>query len=106
MGLFQNRPLPLTLDDLDLPTVLVGQATLDPSTLNNTNGTATTPVPVTGAALGDIVTGLSFSQPLGGIKLTGEVTASNTVTVSFTNDTADAVEITSGTLRAQVTKAT
>ena len=100
-------PAPLKLSDIALPTPpLTGSVTVDPSTLTNTNGVATTTITVTGAALGDLVTGLSFSQNLGGLRISGYVSAANTVTVEFLNDTNAAVEIASGTLRAQVTKAT
>ena len=98
-------PAPLKLSDIALPTpTLTGSVTVDPSTLTNTNGVATTTITVTGAALGDLVTGLSFSEDLKGLGLRGWIRAADTVTVEFSNDSTAPIEIGSGTLRVAVTK--
>lgn len=61
-------------------------------------GTAvTTTVSVTGAALGDIVS-VSYSGNLSGIVLTGWVSATGVVSVSFFNPTGAAVDLANGTL--------
>ena len=65
----------------------------------------TTTVTVTGAALGDIVTGVSFSLDLQGISVSGPVSAADTVSVLFFNGTAAAIDLASGTLRVRVEKA-
>ena len=65
---------------------------------------ATTTVSVSGAALGDFAEA-SFSLSLGGLRLSAYVSAANTVTVSFFNPTAGAIDLATGTLRASVRKA-
>ncbi len=87
-----------------LATVLAGSATYDPASLADAAG-ATTSVTVTGAALGDIVTGLSFSLDLQGITLTGYVSAPDTVAVRFQNESGFTVDLSSGTIRVTVKKA-
>lgn len=83
---------------------LVGQAVYDPASLVDGAG-ATTTVTVTGAALGDYVAGVSFSNDLQGITLTGWVSASNTVSVRFQNESTGTLDLASGTIRARVLKA-
>jgi hypothetical protein len=83
---------------------LVGSATYDPGSLNDGAG-ATTTVTVTGAALGDFVTGVSFSLDLQGITVTGWVSSSNTVSVRFQNESGGTLDLASGTLRVRVSAA-
>lgn len=87
----------------ELRTDLQGSATYDPPNLAAGTIAATT-VTVSGASLGDLVKA-SFSLDLQGIKLLASVDAANTVSVTFWNPTAGALNIASGTLRARVWKA-
>lgn len=64
----------------------------------------TTTVTVTGAALGDLVVGVSMNVDLAGTELRGYVNATDTVTVYHRNDTGGNVNLASGTLTAQVRK--
>ena len=57
----------------------------------------TTTVTVTGAALGDIVTGVSFSLDLQGLSVSESVSPADTVSVLFFNGTAVAIDLASGT---------
>jgi cytoskeletal protein RodZ len=81
-----------------------GSVSYDPPNLT-TGSFASTTVTVTGAALGDFAQA-SFSLSTQGIEVTAEVTATDTVTVTFKNDTGGTINLASGTLRATVTKAT
>ena len=82
---------------------LSGSATYDPPEL--TDGTsATTTVTVTGAALGDFAKA-SFAADLQGVTLDAWVSAADTVSVKFTNNTGGTVDLASATLRARVEKA-
>jgi hypothetical protein len=58
-----------------------------------------TTVTVTGAALGDFVTGVSLSLDTDGLILYGWVSAANTVTVRAQNESGGALDIASATLR-------
>lgn len=80
-----------------------GSATYDPPSLVD-GATTTTTVTVTGAALGDFAIA-SFSLSLQGIIVTAYVSAADTVTVIFQNETGGTIDLASGTLRAKVTKA-
>jgi hypothetical protein len=80
---------------------LTGSAVYDPPSLVDGAG-ATTTVTVTGAALGDYVEGVSFSLDVQGITLTGWVSAANTVSVRFQNETGGTLDLASGTVRAAV----
>jgi hypothetical protein len=82
---------------------LTGSATFDAGNLVDGAGETTT-VTVTGAALGDFVTGVSFSLDLQGIGVTAWVSATNTVSVRFQNETTGAIDLGSGTLRVVVQK--
>ena len=62
---------------------------------------STTTVVVTGASLGDFATA-SFSAPNAGVQLFAQVTAANTVTVSFWNSTGAPIDLAAGTLRVRV----
>jgi hypothetical protein len=90
---------PLAIADRTAP---IGTATWDPPSLATT-AQATTTVAVPGAALGDYVT-TSFTRDLQGLQLTGYVSAPDTVTAVLRNDTAGAVDLGSGTVRARVVK--
>lgn len=79
---------------------LVGTATYDPASLADGAGVTTT-VTVTGAALGDFAEA-SFSIDLASVMLTSWVSAVNTVSVRFQNESGGVVDLASGTIRAQV----
>lgn len=81
---------------------LTGSATFDPASLADGAGVTTT-VTVTGAALGDFAEA-SFSQALQGVLVTAWVSAANTVSVRFQNETGGVLDLASGTLRARVRK--
>jgi hypothetical protein len=83
-------------------TTLSGSATHDPPNLADGAG-ATTTVTVTGAALGDF-TRASFSLNLQGITVTAWVSAADTVSVRFQNESGGALDLGSGTLRVKVEK--
>lgn len=83
--------------------IYYGSATYDPPNLADGAGTTTT-VTVTGVTLGDYVEGVSFSNDLQGITVTGWVSATNTVSVRFQNESGGALDLASGTLKAKVTK--
>lgn len=76
----------------------VGTATYDPPNLV-AGATAVTTVTVTGAALGQQADAW-FSLDLQGIWLRADVSAANTVRVSFWNATAGPLDLGSGTLSA------
>lgn len=82
---------------------LKGSATYDPGSLADGVGTTTT-VTVTGAALGDYAYA-SFSLDLQGITITAWVSAANTVSVRFQNESGGTLDLASGTLRARVVRA-
>ena len=77
-------------------------ATFNPSNLADGAGETTT-VTATGAALGDFASA-TFSLDLQGITLTAWVSAADTVSVRFQNETGGALDLGSGTLRVKVTK--
>lgn len=79
-----------------------GTATYDPGSLADGAGVTTT-VTVTGAALGDIAVA-SFSLDLQGITLTAWVSAANTVSVRFQNESGGVLDLASGTLKVRVLK--
>lgn len=80
-----------------------GTVVYDPANLVDGAGVTTT-VTVTGAAVGDVAVA-SFSNDLQGIMLTAYVSATNTVSVRFQNETTGAIDLASGTIRATVFKA-
>lgn len=82
---------------------LRGSATYDPPSLADAAGTTTT-VTVTGAVLGDTAVA-SFSLDTQGITITAWVSAANTVSVRFQNESGGVLDIASGTLRCSVFKA-
>lgn len=81
-------------------TVLTGSATYDPGSLADGEG-ATTTVTVTGAAAGDFVDA-SFTAGLSGITVTAWVSAADTVSVRFQNESGGVLDLASGTLTARV----
>jgi hypothetical protein len=87
-------------EDIDGSNILKGSATFNPADLADGAGETTT-VTVTGAALGDYAQA-SFSLDLQGITLTAWVSAANTVSVRFQNETTGSVNLAEGTLRARV----
>jgi hypothetical protein len=81
---------------------LFGSATFDAASLIDAAG-ATTTVTVTGAALGDFVM-VSHGVDLQGISVTAWVSAANTVSVRFQNESGGTLDLASTTLRAMVLK--
>lgn len=75
---------------------LKGSAVYDPASIADATGVTTT-VAITGAAIGDHVL-VSFSLNLQGIILTGYVSAADTVSVRFQNETGAAIDLASGTI--------
>lgn len=81
---------------------ITGSATYDPGTVSDTFGAATS-FTVNGAALGDFVD-VAFSLNLAGVLMTGYVSAANTVSVRFQNETGSSWTPGSGTVYARVRK--
>lgn len=79
---------------------LYSEATYDPASLLDGTG-ATTTVTVTGAVIGDFAVA-SFSNDLQGITLTAYVSATNTVSVRFQNESGGTLDLASGMLRVLV----
>ena len=79
---------------------LQGSATYDPASLADGAG-ATTTVTVPGAVMGDFALA-SFSNSLQGITLTAYVSAVDTVSVRFQNESGGVLDLASGTLTALV----
>lgn len=79
-----------------------GSKTYDPPSLADGAGTSTT-VTCTGAVLGDFAMA-SFSLDLQGITVTAYVSAADTVTVRFQNETGGILDLGSGTLRVRTFK--
>lgn len=84
-------------------TPLFGSKTYDPTSIAN-GGRDFTTVTVTGAALGDSVTGVSISVDQVGMLLSAYVSATNTVTVLYSNNSGVAIDLASHTLRVIVEK--
>lgn len=83
---------------------LSGSATWDPASIAD-GAQETKAVTVTGAALGDFLERISFTNSLGGLVLSGYVSATDTVTAVLTNASGGAVDLASGTVKAVVRKA-
>lgn len=81
------------------PTYREGSATYNPPNLADGDGVTTT-VTVTGTVLGEYARA-SFSLDLQGIMVTAWVSAADTVSVRFQNETGGAIDLGSGTLRAR-----
>ena len=77
--------------------VATGSKTFNPANLTDGSGESTD-VTATGAALGDFAIA-SFSLDTADILITATVTAANTVTVRFQNESTGTVNLGSGTLR-------
>lgn len=90
-----HAPLSALLAEL---TGVSGTATYDPGNLADGQGVTTT-VTVTGALLGDYAEA-SFSLDLQGIILTAWVSAADTVSVRFQNETGAPIDLASGTIKA------
>lgn len=105
---FNNNDLRLTNDSVGtisgyLPgCVLQGVSNYNPPSLADGDG-ATTTVTVTGAALGDQATA-SFLLDLQGITMTAWVSAADTVSVRFQNETGGVIDLGTANLRARVIK--
>jgi hypothetical protein len=84
-----------------LSNVVTASATYNPPSLADGVGTTTT-VTVPGVQLGDYVLGVAFSLDLQGITVTGYVSAANTVSVRFQNESAGTLDLASGTLSVAV----
>lgn len=91
-----HAPLSALLAEL---TGVTGTATYDPGNLADGQGVTTT-VTVTGALLGDYAEA-SFSLDLQGIALTAWVSAADTVSVRFQNETGAPIDLASGTIKAR-----
>ena len=89
--------------DAAVGTVLTGSKTHDQASIADGAGASTT-VTVTGAALGDFVTGVSLGVDAAGLTVTGYVSAADTVTVRFQNESGGPVDLASTTLRVLVRK--
>ena len=77
--------------------------TYDPPSLADGAGVTTT-VSCAGAALGDYVEGVSFSNDLQDITMTAWVSAANTVSVRFQNETGGVLDLASGVIKVRVRK--
>jgi hypothetical protein len=76
-----------------------GQKTFNPASIA-AGGTEVTTVTVTGALTGDKAAYAFFTQDTLGVTISAAVTATDTITVTFTNPTAAAVDVPSGVLYA------
>lgn len=88
-----------TSQNLPIPDVTV---TYDPPSLADAEGVTTT-VSLTGATLGDLVVA-SFNKDLAGVTLSAYVSASNTVSVRFQNESGGIVDLASGSLKVALLK--
>ena len=107
-GYFEASDITLVWGDRGIPFVPIptqpsGSKTFNPTSLTSGSRESTT-ITVSGAALGDYVTSLSFSNDLQGVNLWGYVSAADTVTAIFENGTVSTIDLGSGTLRAVVQK--
>jgi hypothetical protein len=79
------------------------RATLDADDLSDGAGDNDT-VTVPGVALGDMVLSASLAVDVAGLIVTGYVSAANTVTIRFQNETGGSVNLASSTLRLVVVR--
>lgn len=98
----QNKSLMRRLFQAIRTAFLFGSATYDAASLIDAAG-ATTTVTVTGAALGDFVL-VSHGVDVAGITVTAWVSAANTVSVRFQNESGGTLDLASSTLRVMVLK--
>lgn len=82
---------------------ITGTATYDPGSIASGAVDTIQTMTVTGAVLGDVVEA-SFSLDLQGMELAGWVSASNTVSYQFRNQTAASIDLASGTVKVRVSK--
>src|SRR5690606_2173798 len=80
--------------------VTTGTATWNPPSIPM-NGSASTTVSIPGAVMGDIVMA-SFTNDLQGMTISAYISAAGTATVVLTNNTAAAINLASGTVKAMV----
>lgn len=93
---------PTAFNPNDVYQIAVGTTTYNPPSLAD-GASATTTVAVSGAQVGDTVSGISHTSiPNANWDLVGYVTSANTVSVRLTNHTGGTVDLASGTLRADV----
>ena len=78
--------------------------TLDAGSLADGAGESDT-ITVPGVALGDIVLGSSSDVDRAGITVTGYVSAANTVTLRFQNESGGTVDLASSTVRLEIGRA-
>lgn len=82
---------------------LTGSSTWNPASISDGNEEATATWTVTGAALGDIVRA-SFSLDVTDLQLDAQVSSGNTITAVLANSTGGAINLGSGTVKAEVPK--
>lgn len=92
----------ITVNDvvIDGPAPLFGEIAYDPANLADGAGVTTT-LTVEGAVLGDFVQA-SFSLDLQGVMMVAWVSAADTVSVRFQNESGGAVDLASGTIYVRV----
>jgi hypothetical protein len=86
-------------------TKFYGSASITPASLATATQATIGTVTVTGAAIGDVVVGCSASVSAAGVRLWGDVTASNTVTVYARNDSGSTWDPGATTFAVRVEKA-
>jgi hypothetical protein len=86
-----------------LASILAGSATYDPPSLADGTGVTTT-LTMAGLALGDYIRDVSFSLDLQGITLTPYVSAANTGSFRFQNESGGLLDLSSATLAARGSK--
>jgi len=91
----------LTAIRAPLAGLITGSATVDHPSIAAGSG-ITANITATGAALGDLVVGISCSVDLQGLTLTGYVSAANTVSYRLQNGTGGAIDLASATFYAVV----
>ncbi len=90
-----------------LSAVMRLDTTTDPGSLS-AGAASTVNVTMSGVNPGDLVTAVSFSPmavggtPTAGVRLLADVTAANTVSVTFLNVSGGSIDLDAGTLRIQV----
>lgn len=97
-----NLRLNLGDDGTGTKGMLVGSLVKDYASLAAAAQDITGVVTVTGAALGDMVDGISAGVDLQGLQLTGYVSSANNVTLVLRNGTAGAIDLASTTFRVSV----
>ena len=96
---------PANYDKVTAKGIFVGSATYDPPSLATGAKDTIQTMTVTGVALGDKVTGVSFSNDLAGCRIVAWVSAANTVSFYAINENgANPVDLASGTVRVTVTQ--